>query len=163
MSRKLTNITSNHVNLTIQRDERFSETITVRPNRSITITDQQYRNIIGRSSNKTLSPFSIEFIPDEVIDTEQEVSSIGGGDIATHDADSGAHSTLFGAKADKESAVAAADATVTAVGSAGAISGAFSQVEVQAVADLANDLKAKYDDAVTLINELKTKLDSMNS
>jgi hypothetical protein len=36
-------------------------------------------------------------------------------------------------------------ALVTTVAAAGAIGGAFNQGEVQAVADLANDLKAKYD------------------
>ena len=41
--------------------------------------------------------------------------------------------------------------------------GTYVQADVEAIRVLANDLKAKYNAAVTLINELKSIIDNMNS
>lgn len=65
-------------------------------------------------------------------------------------------------KADKVAAVAAASSAATAVADAAVQTGAYVQADVQSIADLANDLKAKYNAMVTLVNELKTKMNSMN-
>jgi len=66
-------------------------------------------------------------------------------------------------KAAKTTAAVEADALATVVVAVGPASAAYVQAEVQAVADLANDLKAKYDAAILLINELKAKLNTMNA
>jgi|CXWL01.1.fsa_nt_gi hypothetical protein len=66
-------------------------------------------------------------------------------------------------KALKSTVLVEADAVVTLVAAAGPASVGYVQAEAQAVIDLANDLKAKYDAAVALINEMKAKLDAMNA
>ena len=63
----------------------------------------------------------------------------------------------------KDTVPVEADAVVTVVADAGAVSVGYDQTEVQAIVDLANDLKAKYNDAVGLINELKGIIDTMNT
>jgi len=66
-------------------------------------------------------------------------------------------------KAAKTTACAESDAEVSAQADANAQTGAYVQGDVQSIADLANDLKAKYNAAVALINELKGKVDTMNA
>lgn len=54
-------------------------------------------------------------------------------------------------------ATAVTDAVVTAIADAATQGGTYSQTDVQTIATLANDLKAKYNASVTLINDLKAK------
>ncbi len=74
-----------------------------------------------------------------------------------------ARKTELDLKALKSTVLVEADAVVTLVAAAGPVGVGYVQAEVQAIADLANDLKAKYDAAVALINEMKAKLDAMNA
>ena len=63
----------------------------------------------------------------------------------------------------KNVATVEAVSAVTAIADASAVDNAYDQTEVQAIVDLANDLKAKYNAAVVLINEMKTIIDAMNA
>ena len=71
--------------------------------------------------------------------------------------------TAISGKATKSVAIVASDSVVTAVADANIQTGAYVQVDVESIRTLANDLKAKYNAAVTLINELKTRIDTMNA
>lgn len=62
----------------------------------------------------------------------------------------------------QQPAVVAASAVTEAVVDAATQSGSYVQADVQSIATLVNDLKAKYNAMVTLTNELKTKLNATN-
>lgn len=71
--------------------------------------------------------------------------------------------SLHISKAKKDEATAEAAAEVSAVAAAGDASASYVQAELQAAVDLANDLKAKYDAMVVLVNEMQVILDKMNA
>lgn len=81
----------------------------------------------------------------------------------THDAVIAALNANAETQANKTTVILTIDSVVSAVTNAPTQTGSYVEADVQAIADLANDLKTKYNDAVTLINELKAKLDTMNS
>jgi len=65
-------------------------------------------------------------------------------------------------KASKEAEIVSDDAEVSIAPEAAIQTGLYVQADVQSIADLANDLKAKYDALVVLTNELKSTLNAMN-
>lgn len=81
--------------------------------------------------------------------------------LASHDGV--AQDTAIGLKATKSVAIVAGNSVVTAVSDANIQTASYVQVDVESIRTLANDLKAKYNAAVTLINELKTRIDAMNA
>jgi len=83
--------------------------------------------------------------------------------IASHNTDEAAHSTEFGNKAAKTASVAASNAAATSAPAANVQTGSYVQADVESIRTLANDLQTQYDGSVTLINELKTKMDTMNA
>ena len=84
-------------------------------------------------------------------------------DAVTKKHDGASQDTAIGLKATKSVAIVAGDSVVTAVVDAPVQTASYVQADVEAIRALANDLKAKYNVAVTLINELKTRIDVMNT
>lgn len=66
-------------------------------------------------------------------------------------------------KADKTTAIVIANSAVTAVANAATQTALYVDADVQTIADLANDLKAKYNAMVALVNDLKVKVNAMNA
>lgn len=71
--------------------------------------------------------------------------------------------TTIPALAPKDTAAVEPDAVVSSQADAATQTGSYVQADVQSIADLANDLKAKYNLAVALLNELKGILNTMNA
>ncbi len=96
------------------------------------------------------------------IGTDLNLSAVAQNAIAqAHDG--GAQDTAITGKATKSTAIVASDSVVTVVADANVQTGSYVQVDVESIRTLANDLKAKYNAAVTLINELKIRIDVMNA
>ena len=72
-------------------------------------------------------------------------------------------SDLLISKALKKDLVITEDLTISAIADASVQSASYVQIDVQSIADLVNDLKAKVNTATTLVNELKAKVNEMNN
>jgi len=163
MSVLLTNKTSSKQFLSIKiPHQQKGYSIEVGPNGSTTLTDEEFSNISGvdTAGAAFLATFSKTISADSNIDTATDVAAAQASSLALKalkvalpalPADA-----VVTAVADAVASVAA-DSAVTAVADAPVQGVGYVQADVQAIADLANDLKAKYNLAVTLINDLKSK------
>jgi len=152
MARILTNSGPSKVVLPDQRkDGVIRPAVQINPYKQVTISDEQYRNL----ALPVPSVVRVQQVADTLVDTQLDVGAtapVKGSAIAAPD------SVAVVAPDNAVTAVAASEAT--AVADSGPASVAYTQAEVQAVMDLANDLKAKYNAAVSLINELKGLVDT---
>lgn len=110
------------------------------PGEEKTVSDEVYRYL----SSVDTTYFTITAVADDIIDTDTEILAL-----------------INDLKTTAGFPLTSADGVATAVVAASTQTASYVQADVQSIADLANDLKAKYDALVTLVNEMKTKINNV--